>query len=153
MATRNTILALLAATSLAAGCAQQPTNEDVGTVVGGVLGGVAGSQVGGDEEGQTIGTIVGALAGAAIGGAVGRSMDQTDRMQAAQTLETVPTGQTTTWVNNDTGYQYRMTPTQTYTSGSRPCREFRMQANIDGGYETVTGVACRQPDGTWAIQS
>lgn len=153
MRTRKTLLALVAASALAAGCAQQPTNEDVGTVVGGVLGGAAGSQIGGDEEAQTIGTIVGAIAGAAIGGAVGRSMDQTDRLQAARTLETVPTGQTTSWVNNDSGYEYRMTPTETYTSGSQPCREFRMQASIEGDYETVRGTACRLPDGTWEIQS
>ncbi len=34
-----------------------------------------------------------------------------------------------------------------------PCREFEQRVYIDGRPETATGVACRQPDGTWRIVS
>ena len=84
--------ALLAATVSVAGCATyQGQQEQTGMVIGGILGGVLGNQVGGGH-GRTAAIIAGTLAGAAIGGAIGHSMDETDRMRTAQTLETVRTG-------------------------------------------------------------
>ena len=81
-------------------------------VIGGVLGGVLGSQVG-RGHGRTLATIVGTLAGAAIGGAVGRSMDETDCLKTAHSLESVRTGVPSAWRNPDTGNQYTVTPTRT----------------------------------------
>ena len=77
-------------------------------VIGGVLGGVLGSQVG-RGHGRTLATIVGTLAG----GAVGRSMDETDCLKTAHSLESVRTGVPSAWRNPDTGNQYTVTPTRT----------------------------------------
>lgn len=142
-------IALTAAAVLSA-CQAPPTREQSGMVVGGVLGGVLGSQVGGGS-GRTAATIIGAIAGAAIGGSVGRSMDETDRMKMASTLETQRTGAPSRWTNPDTGHAYVVTPTRTYGSDTRPCREYTMDAVIGGKREQVIGTACRDPDGNWRV--
>jgi surface antigen len=121
-------------------------------VIGGVLGGIGGAQIG-KGTGRTAAIIVGTMAGAAIGGAIGRSMDETDRLKAAHALETVRTGVPSTWNNPDTGNVYTVTPTRTYDTEAGPCREYTMDARIGGRLEQVYGTACRQPDGTWRIQS
>ena len=127
-------------------------NEQAGMIIGGVLGGVLGKQVG-QGDGQVAAIIVGTLVGAQIGGSVGRSMDDTDRLKTAHTLETVRTGVSSTWRNPDTGNAYAVTPTRTYDSGSGPCREYSVDAQIGGKPETVYGTACRQADGSWKVQS
>lgn len=123
-------------------------------VVGGALGGLLGAQVS-EKHGnwRTAAIIAGTLAGAAIGGAVGRSMDDTDRLKTAATLENVRTGVSSTWRNPDSGVQYAVTPTRTYETPTAPCREYTIDAVIDGQQERVRGTACRQPDGTWRVQS
>jgi surface antigen len=113
-----------------------------------VLGGLLGAQVG-HGEGRTLATIVGTLAGAAIGGAVGRSMDQTDRLKTAHSLESVRTGVPSTWRNPDTGNQYTVTPTRTYETAQGPCREYTVDAMVAGKPDKVYGTACRQADGSW----
>lgn len=130
--------------------------QQTGTVLGGVLGGVLGSNVG-SGKGQTAGTIAGVLVGALLGGQIGKSMDDTDRMMAERTaqrtLETSPVGQTSTWSNPDSGHSGTVTPTRTYrTASGDDCRDYESTVYIDGQRETATGVACRQPDGTWQIQ-
>lgn len=150
MLTKTLITVALAGSLTLAGCAHQGPKEQAGSVIGGIAGGVLGHQVG-SGSGRTAATIVGTLAGAAIGGSVGRSMDAEDRRQMAYTLENSRTGHTSTWKNPDTGYNYAMTPTRTYESSSGPCREFTMDARVDGRPETVRGTACRQSDGTWKI--
>lgn len=133
-------------------CTTSPTQENIGMVIGGTLGGLLGAQVEGDNE-RTAAIIAGTLVGAAVGGSIGRSMDQTDRLKTAQTLETVRTGVSSSWQNPDSGYRYAVTPTRTYETASGPCREYSVQAVIGGKAETVYGTACRQPDGTWrAVQ-
>jgi len=143
---RGVIIAVLAAAFLLGGC--QVRNEDAGAVVGGVLGGVLGSTVG-KGDGRVAATIAGALAGAVIGGRIGRKMDAGDQSQAQQTLEDSRTGEPAVWRNPDSGVQYSMTPTRTYSSADGPCREFKTEAWIDGKKETVQGTACRSADGTW----
>ncbi len=127
-------------------------NEQAGMVIGGVLGGLLGNQVG-KGSGRTAAVIVGTLAGAAIGGSIGQSMDETDRLKTARTLETVRTGVPSSWRNPDTGNQYTVVPTRTYETSSGPCREYSMDAVISGRHEKVYGTACRQPDGSWRAQN
>lgn len=142
------IAGTIAATLLVAGC-QEVRNEQVGTVVGGGLGGLLGAQVGGGT-GKIAAAVAGTLVGAYLGGQVGKSMDEVDRMKANRTLESVPTGQTSSWNNPDTGNRYEVTPTRTYRSDAgAPCRDYTTEAIIDGRREYVKGTACRQPDGTW----
>lgn len=117
-------------------------------VIGGALGGALGSQIGGGE-GKTVATIIGTLFGAAVGGAVGRSMDDTDRLKVARTLETVRTGVPAQWRNPDTGYDYTVVPTRTYDSAGTPCREYTVNGRIGGKTEKIYGTACRQADGSW----
>jgi len=149
---QSSFLAMFLASSvLFGGCASEGPKQQTGMVIGGALGGLLGSEVGGGE-GRTAAIIAGTLAGAAIGGAVGRSMDDTDRLKAGQTLETVRTGVSSTWKNPDTGVAYEMTPTRTVETPTGPCREYTMDAIIGGKKETVYGSACRQPDGTWRTQ-
>lgn len=156
--------AVLAGLLGVSGCASyQGPQEQAGMVIGGVLGGVLASEVfgGGYYGGRhhyyrgapTAAIIAGTIAGAAIGGAVGRSMDETDRLKTAATLETVRTGVSSTWRNPDTGTEYAVTPTKTYETASGPCREYTIDAMIGGKKEKIYGTACRQPDGSWRIQS
>ena len=135
-----------------AACETAPTKEDQGIQIGAIAGGILGNQVGGGT-GRVLATMVGTVAGAAIGGSIGRGMDETDRLNAAMTLENVRTGVSSTWVNPDTGYQYQMTPTNTYDSGTGPCREYTLDATIGGNTEQVYGMACRQADGSWKIMN
>lgn len=130
-----------------AGCTEV-RNQDTGAVVGGVLGGVLGSNVG-KGDGRTAAIIVGTLAGALVGGKIGQTMDEVDRAKTQRTLEDTRTGETVAWRNPDTSASYEMTPTRTYTAANGPCRDYTMDAWIDGRKEAVTGTACRQSDGTW----
>lgn len=148
---RKFTVAVLAAAVTLTGCAEGGgvRNQDAGAVVGGVLGGVLGSNVG-KGSGRTAAIIAGTLAGAVIGGKVGQYMDEQDRMKAQQALETTRTGEPVAWRNPDTNARYEMTPTRTYqTADSGPCRDYTMDAWIEGRKEVVTGTACRQADGTW----
>jgi surface antigen len=131
-------------------CQTPTTQEQSGAIVGGVLGGIVGSQVG-EGRGRTAATVIGTLVGAAIGGNVGRSMDQTDRLRAAQALESAPTGTPTSWRNPDSGHQYTVTPTRTVSTAEGPCREYTTSAVIGGKTEKVYGRACRQSDGSWRV--
>lgn len=128
-------------------------NEEAGMVIGGVLGGMLGAQVDSDDRDvRNIAIIAGTLAGSAIGGSIGRSMDDTDRLRTGQTLETVRTGVSSSWRNPDTGVAYQVTPTRTFDRGTGPCREYSVTALIGGSEEEVTGIACRQADGSWRVQ-
>ena len=131
-------------------CTTVPSKQDQGVLIGAIAGGILGHQVGGGS-GRVLATMIGTMAGAAIGGSIGRSMDETDRLNAAMTLENVRTGVSSSWVNPDTGYEYVMTPTTTYDSGPGPCREYTLDATIGGNTEQVYGTACRQADGSWRI--
>ncbi len=111
------------------GCATGPTQQDAGMVIGGILGGVLGSQVG-HGDGTTAAIIVGTLLGGAIGGAVGKSMDDTDRLKTAHSLETVRTGVPSQWKNPDTGNTYAVVPTKTYETSGGPCRVYSFVAMV-----------------------
>ena len=135
---------------LLAACTTAPTREEKGVLIGAIAGGILGHQVGGGS-GQVLATMVGTVAGAAIGGSIGRQMDETDRLNTAAALENVRTGVPSAWVNPDTGYEYVVTPTETYESDTGPCREYTLDATIGGKTEQVYGTACRQADGSWKV--
>lgn len=156
---------LLATLLVVSGCASyQGPQEQAGMVIGGIVGGILGSEIAGGGgyrrphrgyygpyPAPTAAIIAGTIVGAMIGGAIGRSMDETDRLKTAATLETVRTGVPSTWRNPDTGNEYAVTPTKTYETASGPCREYAIDAVIGGKKEKVYGTACRQPDGSWKI--
>ena len=152
MSGKYLITAMLALTLTLAGCATQGPREESGMVIGGLLGGMLGAQAG-DRHLRPVAIIAGTLIGASIGGSVGSYMDETDRLRAGQTLETVRTGVSSTWRNPDSGVQYQFTPTSTYETAQGPCREYTMEALIGGKREQVYGTACRQADGSWKIMN
>lgn len=150
---RLSVVALLAVLVAACGYdAQQRPKQTAGTVIGAGLGGLAGAQFGGDEV-QLAATAFGTLLGAFLGSEIGKSLDRADQLAAAQATQTAleynPTGTPSAWRNPDTGHYGTVTPTETYDSADRPCREYRHTVYIDGRAETLVGTACRQPDGTW----
>ena len=145
----------LAALALAACSETAGQKEGLGTLLGAVAGGIAGSQVG-KGRGNLVATGVGAALGALIGSEIGKSLDRADMlaMQHAtqDTLETAPSGTTSTWHNPDSGNMGTITPTQTYQqSDGIYCREFTQTVTIGGRTEEAYGTACRQPDGSWLI--
>jgi surface antigen len=99
MTPRLTLIGACLALALSA-CDTPPIREQTGMVVGGIVGGVIASEIG---HHSAAGTIIGTIAGAALGGAVGHSMDENDPRRTARVLETAPTGQSSRWVNPDTG--------------------------------------------------
>ncbi len=152
------IIAAAAAMLLSAGCADTGygTKQTVGAVTGAAAGGLLGAQFG-SGTGQLAATALGAVAGGFLGSEIGRSMDETDRLKAAQAqraAQTAPIGETITWNNPNNTNRGAVTPVRDgYSSSGQYCREFEHTVVINGRTETAYGVACRQPDGSWAIQS
>jgi surface antigen len=147
----------IGAISMLAACQSMEDNpkQTMGTVIGAAAGAVIGSNLG-KGKGNTVGVALGTLAGAWLGQSIGKSLDDLDRMKMQQTtqnaLEHKPIGSTSTWSNPDSGNSGTVTPTKTYyetSSSSEPCREYSSTVTIDGQLETITGTACRRPDGTW----
>ncbi len=141
------------------GCQNQgalgSSQQVVGTLLGAAVGGLLGSQIGGGT-GNKIAIGAGVLAGGLLGNNVGSTLNCADQMQhgkaAQQALESQPAGTTTSWQNPDANTSGSITPTTTYQrSDGAYCREFEQTVTIDGRYETATGTACRQPDGTWKV--
>lgn len=132
-------------------CASMSESQQ-GELIGGVIGGVVGSQIG-EGHGRTAAIIVGTLAGAVIGRHIGETMDDSDRARTAQTLNDARTGQSRSWVNPDSGYEYTITPTRTYEQSGTPCREFSLiTAAGHPSREEMNGNACLQADGSWLVQ-
>lgn len=154
--TSKTAVALTLCVALAA-CAQGREKETAGTIVGAGTGALIGSQLG-SGKGQLAAIAIGTLMGAWAGNEVGKSLDRADKLAAQRTaqdaLEYNKSGQTSTWRNPDSGHSGTVTPVSTYRSDAgQDCREFETQIYVDGQQETGRGTACRQPDGTWKIQS
>ena len=142
------IITALIFTVLLAGC-QQASQRDAGAVIGGIAGGILGNQVG-SGSGRTAAVIAGTLVGAYIGGSIGQQMDDNDHYRAQRTLEMNRTNYPTSWRNPDSGNEYTVTPTRTYSTPSHsPCREYTTEAVIEGRREVVHGTACRRSDGSW----
>jgi surface antigen len=153
------ITTLIVAGALMAGCAQQANapKQTGGALLGAAAGGLLGSQFGGGA-GALAATAIGVLGGAFLGSEIGKSMDTTDRQEAARTqnvaLESNRTGQASTWSNPDSGNAGTITPIRTYQAPSgQNCREYRHDVRIGDRNETVIGTACRQTDGTWKVVS
>jgi len=133
---------------------QGKEKQTLGTIIGAVGGAVIGSNLG-KGDGQLIGVALGTLAGAWLGSSIGESLDEVDRMKMANTtqeaLESKAVGQSSSWSNPDSGNSGNITPTKTYYEAGKeePCREYSSTVTIDGQLETITGTACRRPDGTW----
>ena len=133
-------LILALAMLVTASCA---TKSETGAATGAVAGGVVGAVVGGKT-----GLLVGGALGGLFGYGVGRSIEREDQRQMAMALER---NQAVTWTNPDTGVVYVLQPTQTFTQRGEPCRNFRLEGDVERNQREYVGTACRQPDGSWQI--
>ncbi|MFP7753750.1 RT0821/Lpp0805 family surface protein [Thermodesulfobacteriota bacterium B35] len=140
------ILSLL----LLTGCA------DMNKAQTGALGGAAGGALVGQIIGHnTEATLIGAAVGTMLGYIVGNEMDKYDRQELNHVYERGVSNQTSSWVNPDTGNQYRVTPMPAYRdpSTNRICRKAEIDALIDGKMEKTVTTACRNENGQWQLQS
>lgn len=130
--------------------------QTIGALGGAAVGGLAGSAIG-SGSGQLLAVGAGALLGGLLGSQIGKSLDAEDERYAASAVEratVAPVGETVSWRNPDSGNFGTVTPLrEATTEDGRPCREYRTTINVDGRSEEGTGVACRNPDGTWQIVS
>ena len=153
----RTAAAALLATTLGA-CADGHSGEPLGTLIGAGLGAWIGSEIGGSGDSRVVGAAIGTLAGAAIGNSIGRSLDRADRLAMAQAryqaLEATPSGETTEWINPDSGNSGTFVPEAAYEDDAgQYCREYQQTITVGGQTEQGYGTACRQPDGAWKIVS
>ena len=153
--------AVIAASVMAlfvAGCADHGygNKQVVGGLGGAALGGWLGSTIG-SGKGRLAATGAGVLIGALVGSEIGRSMDEVDRLKASravQQAQSAPVGETIAWNNPDSGNYGSVTPVRDGRSSSgNYCREFQQTIVVGGRAQEGYGVACRQPDGSWQIQS
>lgn len=135
--------------------------QESGTVIGALAGAAVGSELAGHGHGggKTLAIVAGALAGAYVGSEIGKQMDEADRAAMQSTtqyaLESGPSGQTSEWVNPDSGNYGYVTPQPAYQSPEtgQYCREYQQKVIIGGEEQQAYGTACRQPDGTWKVVS
>lgn len=152
---RNGALIVAASAALAlAGCGPGGLSKaDSGTAIGAVAGGILGNQVG-NGTGKVLATVAGAFVGGVVGHSIGKSLDEQDRRFAQEAelaaLEDGRSGRARPWRNPDSGHYGEVVPQKPYMRGSRHCRDYTHTVFIDGRPETMSGTACRNPDGTWS---
>ena len=149
--TAGLVAVALSSSVLLSGCGSS-SNEQSHTIAGSVIGGAIGHQFG-KGDGRTAMTVLGAVVGGMIGGNAGRQLDQKDRQKVSQTLESTPNYKKVAWSNPDTNTQYTFTPVNKYegnVNGVRTqCRDYVMDAWIDGRMQQVKGRACKNNRGQW----
>lgn len=142
---------VLSSTLLLSGCGSA-SNEQTHAIMGSVVGGVIGHQFG-KGDGKHLMTAIGAAVGTMIGGNIGRGLDQKDQQQVSQSLESTPNYQKVAWDNQNTNTQYEFTPINKYegkVNGAKTqCRDYVMDAWIDGRMQQVNGRACKNNRGQW----
>jgi surface antigen len=147
------VFAASSCTQISAGVQDNP-KAVLGALGGAALGGGIAALAGGGT-----GAIVGAtLGGALLGGFIGNRLDARDKQMASQAaqkaFESSQSGQPSVWNNPDTGNSGSITPTKTYQlANGTYCREYKQTITVGGEQHQAYGTACRQPDGTWKIQS
>ena len=154
------LVPLVAVAVLMSSCATmtEGVKDNPKAVLGTLLGGAAGAGIAAAAGGGA-GAIVGAgLGGALIGGVIGNRLDARDKRIAAEAaqraFESNRVGQASAWRNPDTGNSGTITPTRTtQLANGQYCREYKQTVVIGGEQHQAYGTACRQPDGTWRMQS
>ena len=131
-----------------------------GTVAGGIIGGIIGNQFG-HGSGKTAATIGGVILGGIAGNAIARDSCRDKHYDAYYYGNTYDDAFNSRderdygWENPYSHNRGSVRPTDYYEDGYRdhpgPCRRFEQRIWIDGREETGTGIACRNPDGSWQI--
>ena len=159
-AATGSVIVLLLLSLTTASCTQlsQGVQDNPKALLGALGGAALGGGIAALAGGGT-GAIVGAtLGGALLGGFIGNRLDARDKQMATQAaqkaFESSQTGKPTLWNNPDSGNSGSITPTRTYElANSTYCREYHQTITVSGEQHQAYGTACRQPDGTWKIQS
>jgi surface antigen len=154
------IVPLLLIALLASSCAtmSDTISDNPKAVLGSLIGAGAGAGIAA-AAGAGGGWIAGAsIMGALVGGAIGNRLDARDKRMAAEAaqraFEQNQAGQASVWRNPDSGNSGSITPTKTYQlANGQYCREYKQTITIGGQPNQAYGTACRQPDGSWRIQS
>jgi surface antigen len=156
----KTVAVALLAVLFLGGCAQtgETIRDNPKATTGGLLGAAGGGLIAAAAGGGAAGIVGGVLIGGLLGGAIGNRLDQKDKelaMQNAQrTFEHARTGEASSWQNPDSGNTGTVTPTRTFqTQRGQYCREYQQEIVIGGEPHKSYGTACRQPDGSWKVQS
>jgi len=154
------VAAIVLLTFTLSSCAamQQEYQENPKAMLGGLLGAGAGAGIAALAGGSPAAIVGAAVGGALIGGFVGHKMDNSDKQKATQAaqqaFEQNQAGQPSVWNNPQTGNSGSITPTKTYQlANGQYCRQYQQTITIGGEPQQSYGTACRQPDGTWQIQS
>jgi len=136
-------------------CRNSP--DPAGIIAGALIGGLFGNTVG-RGGGRTGATLAGVIVGGAVGVALTNNLDCDDRSYAYRTYyDGFNAGRPNTtyqWRNprNDRRGEFRVGNYYNDRSGFR-CANYRQTIYMQGRSQEARGVACRQPDGTWAIVS
>lgn len=119
-----------------------------GASTGALLGATVGALTAGNKiQGAAIGAGIGLL----LGYVIGNEWDKYDDQRLTSSLETAPSGHTSTWRNPDTGTYYEATPKPAYYEDNRVYRDVQLKAVVDGKEEVVNAKAYRNPDGSWTL--
>lgn len=155
----KTFISVVALSALLMGCSATANGGNkslLGGLGGAALGGWLGSKVGGGN-GKLAATAGGALLGLFVGSNIGQSLDRADTAYARPQVAPAPVTYSAPMP------QYRPAPRynyysvrprhnrrqHTYRQPRRDCRQYTDEVLIHGRWERVTGMACRQHDGTW----
>ena len=152
------IVAVLALFSSSCASMQQTYDENPKAILGGILGAAGGAGIAALAGGSPGVIVASAIGGAVVGGFVGNRLDDRDKQMAqqaaARAFESNRTGQTSVWNNPDSGNSGSVTPTKTYQiANGQYCREYSQTITVGGEQHQAYGTACRQPDGSWKVQS
>ena len=155
---KNVVIATVLATTLMSGCAGTYNKATTGAALGALTGTALAYGLGKDSSKKGLWLIAGAAAGGLFGNNIGKKLDERDQLLLGQTFEQTmehgPTNSVGSWSNPDSGNSGTVSPTQTHmTANGSPCREFFTTVNIGGQLSQAYGMACRQADGAWKIQS
>ena len=135
-------------------CRRSP--DPAGILVGGLIGGLLGNSAGRGGN-RTGATIAGVIVGGAVGAALTRNMDCEDRSYAYRSYYNgFNSGRPGNyqWRNprNDNRGEFRIGGYYNDPYGFR-CARFAQVTYIQGRAYRANGVACRQPNGSWAVVS
>ena len=152
------IVLLVAFPALSCQSLANMTSDNPKAVLGSLGGAAVGAGIAALAHGNPAAIVASAVGGALIGGYIGHRLDNKDKEIAAQAasraFENNRTGQTSSWSNPDSGNSGTITPTKTYQAASgQYCREYQQNITVGGEKHQAYGTACRQPDGSWQIQS
>ena len=130
---------------------QEGKKGQAGTVGGAAAGALLGQMIGQDTEA----TLVGAAIGGLLGYIVGNEMDKSDKKQLMNVYNRAPSRQVSSWINPDTGHQFRVVPEPAFTDPrtDRICRKAEITAIIDGVPQKTYSTACRDEYGNWHLKN